>query len=188
MTDNNNNTDSSCPLLSWEAASEGGSSFKIKSMHMKDKRIVFKRSIRFVLFHLPVIIPGLLALIIGVPFFVSEGVLGMVIFMLVFGFVLSGLGFYSLLKEKPFTMNLKSGEYYWGKGQNKGSISNIHSLQLLSKGICNTSSPYTSFELNLVLNNGERITVLDHGDYHHVKNSAERLSAILNVLLLREER
>ena len=188
MTDNNNNLGSSCPLLSWEPANDGGSSFKIKSMHMKDKFIVFKRSIRFVLFHLPVIIPGLLAFILGVPFFVSEGVLGMVVFMLVFGSILSGLGFYSLLKEKTFTINLKSGEYYWGKNQNVGFVSNIYALQLLSKEICNTSSPYTSFELNLVLQNGERITVLDHGDYHHVKNSAERLAAILNVLLLREER
>ena len=188
MTDKNNNTDSACNSLSWESASEGGSSFKIKSMHMKDNQVTFKKSTGFVLFHLPVIIPGLLAFIVGVPFFIIEGILGMVMFMLVFGSILTGLGFYSLLKEKPFTINLNSGEYYWGSGEKKSSISNIYALQLLSKSICNTSSPYTSFELNLALKNGERITVLDHGNYQDVKNSGERLAAILNVLLLCEER
>ena len=196
MADKNNNTDPANIQLSWEAASSGGSSFKIKSMHMKDKRVIFKRSIRFVLFHLPVIIPGLLAFILGVPFFISEGVLGMVVFMLVFGSILTGLGFYSLLKEKTFIIDLESGEYYFvkaqakgqEKSQEKGPVNGIQAMQLLSKSICNTSSPYTSYELNLVLKNGERITVLDHGDYQHVKNCGERLSAILNVLLLREER
>ena len=147
--------------IDWQAASSGGSSFKSRVMLVKDSRIIFKKSKQFTLFHLPVLIPGVLAILVGLPFFMLEGDLGMVIFMLVFGTVLTGLSLYSLLKEKAFTIDLKRGEYYWEKQTNKAPVKNIQALQILAKFICNTSSPYTSYELNLILINGERVTVLD---------------------------
>lgn len=46
------------------------------------------------------------------------------------------------------------------------------------------SMTYTSFELNLVLNNMQRINVIDHGYLKTIKQDAEALSKRLNVPLL----
>jgi len=64
-------------------------------------------------------------------------------------------------------------------------LDDIHALQLLSSfnpGSSN-SRPYYSYELNLVLHDGERINVIAHGGLNQIRADAKSLSEFLNVPL-----
>ena len=62
----------------------------------------------------------------------------------------------------------------------------VHALQLLDEQVTSTdsdnrASEYISYELNLVLKNGKRVSVMDHGDEKEIKRSAKQLSEFLSV-------
>ena len=55
----------------------------------------------------------------------------------------------------------------------------IHALQLISEHCRGNKSSYYSYELNLVLKDGKRINVVDHGNYDKLCEDAETLSQFL---------
>ncbi len=59
-------------------------------------------------------------------------------------------------------------------------LSSIHALQLLSEFVSGSKSSYTSYELNLVLNDGRRINVVDHGNLKRLRSDAKTLSQFLD--------
>ena len=62
-------------------------------------------------------------------------------------------------------------------------IEQIHALQLLSKQRVKSMQSvgtYQSFELNLVLRNGSRVHVIDHGDGPRLRQDAQALSRFLS--------
>lgn len=89
----------------------------------------------------------------------------------------------------------KSSGYFWigRKGPDQvfnpdklkgvAQLSEVHALQILPE-LCKTkNSHYYSFELNLVLRDGERRNVVDHGNLRGLLADAETLSAFLQVPL-----
>ena len=58
-------------------------------------------------------------------------------------------------------------------------LSEIHALQLLSKDRSDAEHSYHSYELNLVLEDGKRINVVDHGDETQIRTDAQALSRFL---------
>lgn len=61
-------------------------------------------------------------------------------------------------------------------------LSQIHALQIISESVSSSSSKsYRSFELNLVLKNGSRLNVVDHGKDDKVRDDAGKLAAFLGV-------
>ncbi|RZS93619.1 hypothetical protein EV197_2199 [Aquimarina brevivitae] len=70
------------------------------------------------------------------------------------------------------------------KGGQQISFSNIYAIQLLTEFVQGNSqggSSYYSYELNLVLNNGERINVMDHGSPTHIEQDAIVLADFLKI-------
>ncbi|MBW2360832.1 MAG: hypothetical protein JRG84_08015 [Deltaproteobacteria bacterium] len=70
-----------------------------------------------------------------------------------------------------------------GAGGEKGSstpLSAIHALQLISEYVSGNKSAYTSYELNLVLVDGSRMNVVDHGNLEHLRADAKTLAQFLN--------
>lgn len=67
------------------------------------------------------------------------------------------------------------------RGGNKDSadFEDIHALQIVSEHIRSDKSSYYSYELNLVLRNGSRINVVDHGDVDALREDARTLSDFL---------
>lgn len=61
-------------------------------------------------------------------------------------------------------------------------LSDIHALQLILKR-CTNQGNYSSHELNLVLHDGTRINVLDHGELAHIRADAKVLADFLDVPL-----
>ena len=70
--------------------------------------------------------------------------------------------------------------YSGNKRKKAVRIEEIHGLQIV-KELVHAKNSYTSFELNLVLNNNERINVIDHGNLRRVKEDAQKLGLFLGV-------
>jgi len=60
-------------------------------------------------------------------------------------------------------------------------IDEIRALQLLSEYVSGSKSSYYSYEMNLVLKNGARINVVDHGDPKRIRADAEKISQTLGI-------
>jgi hypothetical protein len=60
-------------------------------------------------------------------------------------------------------------------------LEDIHALQLISEYCQGGKSSYYSYELNLVLNTGNRINVVDHGNEEKLRQDAQVLSVFLQV-------
>ena len=58
-------------------------------------------------------------------------------------------------------------------------LGDIHALQLISEYCRSDNSSFYSYELNLVLEDGGRINVVDHGDLERLQGDARTLSAFL---------
>ena len=66
------------------------------------------------------------------------------------------------------------------RGDSSAPLSSIHALQLLSEFVSGSKSSYHSYELNLVLNDGSRINVVDHGNLDRLRSDANTLSRFLD--------
>lgn len=58
-------------------------------------------------------------------------------------------------------------------------LDRIHALQLLSQYNRGNKTSYYSYQLNLILKDGNRINVLNHGDEQQVRSDATELAAFL---------
>jgi hypothetical protein len=61
------------------------------------------------------------------------------------------------------------------------ALGEIHALQLISEHCTSDNSSYYSYELNLVLADGRRINVVDHGNRATLYSDADSLAAFLGV-------
>ncbi len=57
----------------------------------------------------------------------------------------------------------------------------VHALQIISEYCRGNKSSYYSYELNLVLKDGKRINVVDHGSIRKLREDAEILSKFLGI-------
>jgi len=65
-------------------------------------------------------------------------------------------------------------------GDSSAPLSSIHALQLVSEHVSGSKSSYYSYELNLILNDGSRINVVDHGNLERLRSDASTLSQFLD--------
>lgn len=65
--------------------------------------------------------------------------------------------------------------------KNACKLEDIHALQLISEYVRGNKSAYYSYEMNLVLNDGKRLNVVDHGNQAKLREDAQTLAAFLNV-------
>jgi uncharacterized integral membrane protein len=86
----------------------------------------------------------------------------------------------------------KRNDYFWKGRKSPDAVFNIDqiktwtklekikSLQLVSEECSGSKGRrYRSYELNLVLDDGKRINVVDHGGLTRIRNDSEKLSAFL---------
>jgi hypothetical protein len=92
-------------------------------------------------------------------------------------FIFFGLVTLVSFRKKTY-FDLGSGSYGKGSEENPEKICMLHeiaALQILSEHIRGNKSSYTSYELNLVLSDGKRINVIDHGKLEAVREDARTL-------------
>ncbi|MFD2532289.1 hypothetical protein [Gracilimonas halophila] len=177
--------------IDWFPLKGGGTNFKTRSLSKKSfNRYHFKATLGSLFFSGVFTLCGIglpLGIILSndLPIFSLE-TLGIVFFGSIFTGVGSLLG-YQYLQPVVFD---KSVGYFWkgwkepemyGRDNPKGAIrlSEIHAIQILAEYIRSDNSSYYSYELNLILRDGSRFNVIDHGKLDQMRKDAEELSSFL---------
>jgi hypothetical protein len=179
----------------WSPARPGGSSFKTNTpVRVDASRLEFRVSRFAKAFSLIFIVSGIgIAIGFAIPS-MSQGLfvptMGTVV-PLVFGAVFATLGaamWYWF--TTPIVFDKRKGRFWKGRKalqrtyERKAQatsvfLDEIHALQLISEYCQSDKRSYCSHELNLVLKDGRRINVVDHGAVDDIRLSARRLSQFL---------
>jgi len=115
------------------------------------------------------------------------GIIMPVLMGLVFTFVGIYLFYHGI---QPIVFDKYKGIFYKGwktqesinyniSSENFVRLDNIHAIQLISEYCRGNKSSYYSHELNLVLKDGKRINVIDHGNLNKIREDAKKLSEFL---------
>lgn len=114
-------------------------------------------------------------------------------FPLIFGLIFAIVGGVLLyFSTKPIVFDKTYGFYWKGRkepshtydqGVKKTSapLSDIHALQIISERVSSSKSTYYSYELNLILHDGNRLNVIDHGKLSSIREDAQKLASFLGV-------
>ena len=180
----------------WVPLKRGGKNYRSHKIRMPNSsRLEFRVSISAFLFYSIVVLIGLALMgsasvntlpAGGYAFHVRDVTLfvaGVVVAVLGACLVYSGTA--------PIVFDKRQGYFWKGKKaprvlsasmplKNVAKLDDIHALQLISEYIMGTRShDHYSFELNLVLKDGKRINVVDHGDLTRMRADVATLSAFL---------
>ena len=184
----------------WTPAAGGGTNFKthkLKKIH--GQRMEFRATIGMLLF-------GGIFFVIGVGVgaaFVASSISAIndesrsfepaSLLLLLFAGVFGGVGFFLLrsalipavfdLSHGYYCKSRKKPEHSMNPSRIKGyvKLNEIHALQLISEYCSGNKSSYYSYELNLVLKDGSRINVVDHGNRSALQRDAETLASFLQL-------
>ncbi|MFK8010510.1 MAG: hypothetical protein AB8B80_00620 [Marinicellaceae bacterium] len=132
---------------------------------------------------------GILVILVGLSPLINGTVES--IFAFIFGSVFTGVSYLMYWHMgKPVTFDMKMGLIWIGqkpkkfagdiKTKNIVYINNIHALQILSERVRGNKTTYYSYEINLVLNDGSRFNLVDHGNHAEILLDAQTLSTFLN--------
>lgn len=184
--------------IQWTPAKSGGTNFRThKLVEVDINRVEFKASVAAKLFCSIFMFVGIATMIIFFVVELSSGKITLdseMIFPLVMGLVFAVVGgslFYYV--TTPIVFDKYKGSFWRDrKGpddvgdrrelKHYTELENIHALQLLSE-FCSGKSSYYSYELNLVLKDGRRINVVDHGNLKKLREDAQTLSGFLGKLI-----
>jgi hypothetical protein len=177
----------------WDPANTGGANFCTHHLEVISPNRVEYRMRRITL-----LLPGMLiffglALAIASPIGAFLNSILLPLLGIPMGVALLLVGF-SVLHSwtTPQVFDRTAGHYWKGKiddvhldlqdTKEKCLLNDIHAIQILSEYcLGKESSSYHSYEINLVLNDGERINLVDHADKAAICSEAETLSGFLNV-------
>lgn len=175
----------------------GGASFKTHVLlERSSSKFAYRPTVFAILFCLLFIVVGLgLSLYQFYPFFLNENfeISNINWSFLIGGFVFSiGGSFFLYYFSIPKVFDKQLGVYYKGynskdhrvKKQKEDKyipLKSIVAFQIIGEYVTSSDSTYKSFELNLVLSDGTRRNVIDHGNLKSVVKDAEVLSKFLNI-------
>ncbi|HEY6951708.1 MAG TPA: hypothetical protein VI758_04835 [Bacteroidota bacterium] len=179
--------------VDWTPATRGGSNFRThKLVEVDFSRVEFKASMSARIFYSIFMIVGIgVVAVFSVSrerfdTFSVETIMPLLFGALfaVIGGLLLRFGTIPIIFDKQvgyFWKGRKSPqELYDGRSQKKvAPLADIHALQLVSEYVRSGRSSFYSYELNLVLNDGRRLTVIDHGNLVRLREDAKKLSEFL---------
>lgn len=175
----------------WTLAKGGGVNFQThKLTEVDSNRLEFRATAGTTLFSLIFLLIGVgMLIVLSLNFFnpqkTNTQMLGLV------GLILAIIGGYLLYSgTAPIVFDKQRG-FFW-KGwkapdqtpnvetlKDAVRLDEIHALQLISEYCRGDKNSYYSYELNLVLKDGRRINVIDHGNRNKLREDAATLSTFL---------
>lgn len=181
--------------ISWDPAKSGGSSFRTHKYYSDGyNRAEFRMSVGSKLFAAVFLIAGAT---MPIAFAVFGGESGNhiqfqeMLVLILFGGIFVGVGaFLYYTFAKPVVFDKMKGFYWkgWKKPdhttertatKNMAPLSEIHALQIVKEYVRSDKNSYYSYELNLVLRDGTRLNVVDHGKINALREEALKLSQFL---------
>lgn len=179
----------------WIPLKGGGANFKTHRLQQVDyHRLQFQSSLGAKIFYSIFLIVGLgIIAVFAWPFFREEGiVLEFELFLpLIFGSIFAIVGGALLYFGNTPIVFDKTVGYFW-KGRKTPTemyssatskkhvpLQDIHALQLIREYVSSNKSSYYSYEMNLVLKDGQRINVVDHGSLEQIRQDAQTIALFL---------
>ena len=174
----------------WSPMARGGSNFKSAGLHqVNDQRYEFRPSWMTKFLSMIFFVMGLLLIVFlmkkSPDSFRDYIPIGMAAI-----FCAAGIGTYYSSKT-PIVFDRNHG--YFCRSREKpelmmdptrlkryAPLKRVHALQIISEYIKTKKSSYYSYELNLVLDDGSRVHVIDHGNHLALRTDAETLSKFLD--------
>jgi hypothetical protein len=154
----------------WTPLMPGGANFITDHLFEEaPSRFVFRPTTSLRLF-------GLAFLLVGLGC-IAAGPLAHIPFMIVFGLPFVGVGV-AVLAHRTSVFDGPSRSYVSKKKQ-VVPFTSIHALQIVEETVSGSDDPdFHSYELNLVLQSGERINVVDHIGIEEIRKDAQILSTL----------
>lgn len=179
----------------WTPLKRGGASFCTRKLvRIKNYRIEFHAAPQAVLFY-SLFLAGGLAAMLGITYVnFTDGALGLnanTIIPIGLGAVFAAAGGAMLyFGTIPAVFDKMRGCFWRGRSAPAGArgadmagtyteFSRIHALQIIAELCRGKNSSYYSYELNLVLDDGRRINVADHGNLKKIRADAVALAEFL---------
>jgi hypothetical protein len=179
--------------IEWTPASRGGTNFRThKLVEIDFSRVEFKPAASAKVFYSFI---ALMGVVVATMFFlqpIESGELPLGAFIPLFfgGAVIIGAGFMFYFGSAPIVFDKGVGYFWKGRRTPQESpepgtikkvalLEDIHAIQLVAEYVRTGKSSYYSYEINLVLNDGRRLTVIDHGNLKRIREDAGKLSEFL---------
>ncbi|WP_396596636.1 hypothetical protein [Dokdonia sp. R86516] len=179
---------------SWSPKAGGGANFKTKTLEVvSDNELRYKASSFGKIFSGIFILFPLIFVGVGITTTISDGFSIESILFALFPLVFIGVGIFLLKKlHTIITFNKSTGYFHKGKKQqiksltitedgNTFKLDTIKALQILPERVRGDKSSYTSYEINLVFEDGARYNVVDHGHRKSIEEDAVALGDFLGV-------
>lgn len=179
--------------LSWQPLKGGGTNLLThKLKEISSDRVAFRPTVGGVMFGVAFALPGLAMLGFGLKGAIlgGEPYEGRYILILA-GLIFAVAGIFLIRSvTRRITFDQRKGYYWRGKlpanptHSEEGHfvrLDDIVGLQLISEHISGSESSYHSYELNLVLHDGSRRNVVDHGKADRLAEDAQKLAFFLGV-------
>lgn len=186
--------------ISWHPANIGGTNFRSHKLVLTEPhRAEFRPTAGDLSFCLIFLVVGLgLILGFGAAFLsgnvaFSSGSPLLLLIPVAVGLLFALVGGWMLYNSTaPVVFDKRIGSFWKGRGtqverlqrrdgEPHAAFDHIHALQIISEECGSNKSIYYSYELNLVLADGNRINVVDHGNLEKMREDAGFLSRFLNV-------
>ena len=180
--------------VEWTPAKGGGTNIRThKLVEKSPMRMAFRPTASALFFYLIFLFAGLgVSVGITTSAIAKGNVKAELLFPIGIGFVFIIIGScLTYFGTNPIVFDLQNG-YFW-KGRKDPErvfdinkikhcvrLKEIHALQILSEYCSGNKSSYYSYELNLVLEDGTRLNVGDHGNLKKLREDAEKLAHFLN--------
>ncbi len=179
---------------SWSPKAGGGANFKTKTLEVvSDNELRYKASSFGKIFGGIFILFPLIFIGIGIATIINQGFNIESLLFALFPLVFIGVGIFFIKKFNTTTsFNKSTGYFYKGKKQQVKSLTvtedahtfkldTIKALQILPERVRGDKSSYTSYEINLIFEDGSRYNVVDHGHRKSIEQDAVVLSDFLGI-------
>ena len=186
--------DSVAEITPWTPAQKGGANFCTHRLkQINHDRMEFKSPLGAKLLYAIFLAIGIVVLgIFAYKFLISTSFKPQSLILLFVGAVFTAIGGCLLYFGTQPIVFSKINHLFWKGRKEPGmvfsndqikvlmEINHIYALQLISEYCSSDKSSYYSYELNLVLGDGERINVIDHGNKKNILEDAQKLAEFLN--------
>lgn len=182
----------------WGPAKGGGASYRTHQLVTSPRRAEFKptggsRLFGFAFIGLGVVLAVTFVILVGsgafgginpvIPLSISVGGGAMML--------AAGVGFLWFMSA-PIVFDKSRGEYWKGRTSpadvthpdeldDYAKLEHVRALQIISERCKTDDGSFLSYELNLVLDHGERLNVVDHGSLADMRRDAAQLAEFLGV-------
>lgn len=177
----------------WRPIKGGGSNIRTyKLVKVNPYRMKFISTIAAIIFSLIFALPGTGLLILLIPNVDWSSIDMGIMIGLLLGLVFASLGWYMFFRQmRPIVFDKQEGFIWKGRKPTEMRayettdkyvwLESIHALQIIAEYMSGKNGGYYSYELNLVLKNGNRINIVDHGKRKKLAQDAEVLAEFLGV-------